>query len=119
MNADKGFNNFLACIEGLEYFNDPSKKASNIKVDVIKTYMTGLMYICSQEFRNELQSLYNGLYTGWFDSFINCLWNEINTYDGKWDISDPRGGWRKRSIPTHSEWLYPLTFDAGKGLKEA
>ena len=26
-------------------------------------------------------------------------------------------GWRKRSIPTHSEWLYPLTFDAGKGLK--
>ena len=28
-------------------------------------------------------------------------------------------GWRKRSIPTHSGWLYPLTFDAGKGLKEA
>ena len=27
--------------------------------------------------------------------------------------------WRKRSIPTHSGWLYPLTFDAGKGLKEA
>ena len=26
--------------------------------------------------------------------------------------------WRKRSIPTHSGWLYPLTFDAGKGLKE-
>ena len=22
--------------------------------------------------------------------------------------------WRKRSIPTHSGWLYPLTFDAGK-----
>ena len=34
----------------------------------------------------------------------------------------PDGGrvvWRKRSIPTHSGWLYPLTFDAGKGLKEA
>lgn len=27
--------------------------------------------------------------------------------------------WRKRSILTHSEWLYPLTFDAKKGLKEA
>ena len=26
--------------------------------------------------------------------------------------------WRKRSIPTHSGWLYPLTFDAEKGLKE-
>lgn len=30
-----------------------------------------------------------------------------------------RDEWRKRSIPTHSGWLYPLTFDAGKGLKEA
>ena len=30
-----------------------------------------------------------------------------------------RSKWRKRSIPTHSGWLYPLTFDAGKGLKEA
>ena len=31
----------------------------------------------------------------------------------------PEYTWRKRSIPTHSGWLYPLTFDAGKGLKEA
>ena len=31
----------------------------------------------------------------------------------------PNQEWRKRSIPTHSGWLYPLTFDAGKGLKEA
>ena len=40
-----------------------------------------------------------------------------------WPTPVPAGqffyGWRKRSIPTHSEWLYPLTFDAGKGLKEA
>lgn len=100
MNADKGFNNFLACIEGLEYFNDPSKKASNIKVDVIKTYMTGLMYICSQEFRNELQSLYNGLYTGWFDSFINCLWNEINTYDGNGTLVIQEVVTRKQGMTT-------------------
>lgn len=75
--------------------------------------MTGLMYICSQEFRNELQSLYNGLYTGWFDSFINCLWNEINTYDGKWDISDPRGGnqearndYKNKSIARNKSMLF-------------
>ena len=36
------------------------------------------------------------------------------THVSGWDYD-----WRKRSIPTHSEWLYPLTFDAGKGLKEA
>ena len=41
----------------------------------------------------------------------------IPTY---YHIEDPTpNGWRKRSIPTHSEWLYPLTFDAGNGLKEA
>ena len=34
-------------------------------------------------------------------------------------LSDIASDWRKRSIPTHSGWLYPLTFDAGKGLKEA
>ena len=34
-------------------------------------------------------------------------------------ISYFRLAWRKRSIPTHSGWLYPLTFDAEKGLKEA
>lgn len=34
-------------------------------------------------------------------------------------VKGSRPIWRKRSIPTHSEWLYPLTFDAGKGLKEA
>ena len=37
----------------------------------------------------------------------------------KADLASVTVSWRKRSIPTHSEWLYPLTFDAGKGLKEA
>lgn len=31
VNADKGFNNFLACIEGLEYFNDPSKRKAILR----------------------------------------------------------------------------------------
>ena len=41
------------------------------------------------------------------------LWDSVRA------MVDKRNEWRKRSIPTHSEWLYPLTFDAGKGLKEA
>ena len=43
--------------------------------------------------------------------------NKYNEYYKK--LSTQCANWRKRSIPTHSEWLYPLTFDAGKGLKEA
>lgn len=34
-------------------------------------------------------------------------------------LKKEKESWRKRSIPTHSGWLYPLTFDAEKGLKEA
>ena len=71
------------------------------------------MYICSLEFRNKLQSLYNGLYTGWFDSFVYCLWNEINTYEGKWDIIDPRGGnqeirndYKNKSIARNKSMLF-------------
>lgn len=126
-NADKGFNNFLACIEGLEYFNEPSKKGSTIEIDVIETYIRGLMYICSSEFKNKLQSLYNGLYTGWFDSFVHCLWNEINTYDGKWDIIDPRGGnpeirndYKNKSIARNKSmlfWSWMTYFQKCKGAE--
>ena len=126
-NADKGFNNFLACIEGLEYFNEPSKKGSTIEIDVIETYIRGLMYICSSEFKNKLQSLYNGLYTGWFDSFVHCLWNEINTYDGKWDIIDPRGGnqeirndYKNKSIARNKSmlfWSWMTYFKKCKGAE--
>lgn len=91
-NADKGLNNFLACIEGLECFNDPSLKNANLNVESIQTYMNGLMYICSPEFKEKISTVYDGLYTDWFDSFISCLWKEINTYDDRWEILDPRGG---------------------------
>ena len=49
-------------------------------------------------------------------SFILCIKYKIFFPKIRKSLSSM---WRKRSIPTHSEWLYPLTFDAGKGLKEA
>ncbi len=49
-----------------------------------------------------------------FGSFENTIDKNIET-----DKTSDKFDWRKRSIPTHSGWLYPLTFDAGKGLKEA
>lgn len=91
-NADKGFNNYLACIEGLENFNKTYPYNSHDAVETIKIYMNALMYICNPKFKNKVSELYCGLYTKWFDTFINSLWNEINTYDGKWDIIDPRKG---------------------------
>lgn len=112
-NADKGFNNFLACIEGFECFNDPSKKGTSIDVTSIQTYMRGLIYICAPEFKTRVTDRYQDLYTAWFDNFIHCLWNEINTYDGKWDIIDPRGGdqdsrndYKNKSIARNKSMLF-------------
>lgn len=91
-NADKGFNNFLACIEGLEKFNKSDYTDSSRRIETISLYMNALIKICSPEFTNIVKEKYSGLYTAWFDKFIDCLWNEINNYDGKWDIINPRGG---------------------------
>lgn len=107
-NADKGFNNFLACIENLESFNGHSADISSIK-----KYIDSLKYICSNDFKEELSRTYQGLYIGWFDSFIDCLWKEINKYDGKWDIIDPRGGdqsrrndYKNKSIARNNSMLF-------------
>lgn len=110
-NADKGFNNFLGCIENLERFSKTS--GDRLDVETIKTYMEGLQYICSPEFEKRLSVLYDGLYCEWFKNFIHYLWNEINTYDGKWDIIDPRGGdqalrndYKNKSIARNKSMLF-------------
>ena len=107
-NADKGFNNFLACIENLGSFNGESTDIS-----LIKTYIEGLQHICSTEFEESVKSLYNGLYTDWYYSFRDELWGEINTYDGKWDINNPRGGkeedrkeYKNKSIARNKSMLF-------------
>ena len=112
-NADKGFNNFLACIEGLECFNEPSLRNTNLNIETLQTYIKGLIYICSPEFRKKVSDIYTSLYTGWFDSYIFFLWKELNTYDGRWDIIDPRGGdqalrndYKNKSIARNKSMLF-------------
>lgn len=109
INADKGFNNFLACIEGFEGFYKREKPT----VETIEKYMKGLQHICSTDFENKVRSTYSNLYSEWFDAFIKSLWNEINTYDGKWDIADPRGGnqtlrddYKNKSIARNKSMLF-------------
>ena len=50
------------------------------------------------------------------DYWVAAVWEDFGDIQ-EYDVSAVN--WRKRSIPTHSGWLYPLTFDAEKGLKEA
>jgi hypothetical protein len=112
-NADKGFNNFLACVDGLENFNEVALTGSHERIKSISIYMNALLYICSSEFKNKVSNMYKGLYINWFDSFKKCLWNEINNYDGKWDIIDPRGGgqdlrndYKNKSITRNKTMLF-------------
>lgn len=89
-NADKGFNNYLSSIEGLERFmaSDRSERPS---ITTIETYMKALEYVTGDYFGGEVKRLYPGMYTAWFDAFITELWKQINKYDGVWNIIDPRG----------------------------
>ena len=89
-NADKGFNNYLSSIEGLERFmaSDRSERPS---ITTIETYMKALEYVTGEDFRKKVGDCYPGMYTAWFDAFITELWKQINKYDGVWNIIDPRG----------------------------
>ncbi len=86
-NADKGFNNYLAIIDGLENFFDENASPS---VDRIKIYVDALKHITSSNFKNALEE--KGYYKDWFDDFLKELWRLINSDDGDWNISNPSHG---------------------------
>ena len=65
--------------------------------------------------RNKNNAIQNVLSVSNRQGFIK----QSDQFENRNVASEDTSNWRKRSIPTHSEWLYPLTFDAGKGLKEA
>ena len=90
-NADKGFNNYLASIEGLEWFMNMTERGKLPPIASIETYMKALDYVISKEFGDKVKEFYSGMFTAWFTAFKNKLWEEINRYDGVWNIVDPRG----------------------------
>ena len=65
--------------------------------------------------RNKNNAIQNVLSVSNRQGFIK----QSDQFENRNVASEDTSNWRKRSIPTHSGWLYPLTFDAGKGLKEA
>lgn len=91
-NADKGFNNYLSCIEGIERFYGDTNIDKQIEVSVIESYMNALMKICSSEFKKTIEDNYKGFYTGWYDNFIFVIWDELNNNNTNWNIIDPRKG---------------------------
>lgn len=98
-NADKGFNAFLACIEGYVAFFKGKGNKSNIHD--ITSAMQALQYVTgndvkdgkgnvvySNNFRQVLESKYSGLYTSWYDNFLTDLWTAINKDSIDWHIDN-------------------------------
>lgn len=99
-NADRGFNAFLECIEGMENFFYQTKP----DIEVIRTYMTALRYVTGNtvefskadgqvEQRNlkvTLMQNYSGLYTEWYQKFLTDLWTIINKGEINWHIVNPK-----------------------------
>ncbi len=90
VNSDIGFNSFLACIEGLEIFQNQSS-ASNLKIDKIEKYITALQFIMGDEIKDKLDELYPGTcYKDWFENFKAEIWETLNKGEISWNIPNPR-----------------------------
>ena len=102
--------------------------AANKKDPLTQNFIRTLHHTLLREDYTEYRTLPNGVQTsfvihaGRYKTRPNSV---ITRYGDRFEYASPEetpalmSDWRKRSIPTHSEWLYPLTFDAGNGLKEA
>lgn len=97
-NADKGFNNFLSCIDSYENFHNKSEVQSKEYIKRIERHIEALNYITGQKFaqaHNDLYGVYEKdgeeTYRTWFKTCIDSIWERINSYDGSWEVTDPRG----------------------------
>lgn len=98
-NADSGFNEFLACISGLEnyingeknffYKKEEFEKNYSIKVNqiiktidfsIIEKYINGLKFL--EQHKQEFKNLYN--YSNWIDKCLEEIWRILNNEKTNW-----------------------------------
>ncbi len=91
VNADIGFNSFLACIEGLEAFQNSQSSGHDLKIEKICQYISALQFIMGDEIYNKLQELYPGTwYKEWFKYFREEIWEILNKGETSWNIPHPK-----------------------------
>lgn len=103
LNADRGFNNFIDCVDGLEQFHNAGKE-KHISIEDMEVYIEALARVTgngstiglngSTNIKDSIKRLYPN-YSGWFEQFENQLWSIINHgYD-----ADSKSG--------SNEWIIP------------
>lgn len=122
INADKGFNQYLECINSLERFNYelswdetiPETTFINFHADIkdIKVYMDALKFISKKE--NFNLSVY--AYKEWYDSFLIDIWTELNKNESSWYVS--KSTYNNNSIAKNKamlfwSWMYYYKLKGG------
>jgi hypothetical protein len=113
-SADKGFNGFLSCIAGLEFYlkDKAGIKAEKdiqklLTLDRVKEYYNAFKFLI--ESKNEFAEDYT--YSEWIDKCLNEIWSVINDNQTDWFanyLDKNKSTERNRMIFIWS-WLYYIT----------
>lgn len=122
-NADKGFNGFLGCIAGLEYYlvhrklilEKDTEKLSTLEKDIkklltlekVEKYYNAFKYLL--ENKASLQQEYT--YTAWVDTCLAEIWGILNSNDTDWfaDYQDKNKSIERKKMVFIWSWLYYIT----------
>ena len=83
-NADKGFNNFLACCKELIRKTQSSPET----IEDIDIFYGSLEHIFDHDWKFDLTQTCPTSYCDWIDKFKAMIWNKLNTASEKWSIDD-------------------------------
>jgi len=113
-NADEGFNAFLRCIAGLEYYLKDKNKEKPLKdiptlltPEKIENYYNAFTYLINN--KESFKEQYS--YADWVDNCLKEIWAIFNKNETDWFANyrdDDRATERKRMIFIWS-WLYYFT----------
>ena len=117
-NADKGFNEYIACIEGLERYRNP-KEYKGLTIDHIIPYFDAIRYLFDDLYKtNELhenlsakiKSLYPEYYN-WFDYLKKDILEIINEKTTDWKLSFDEKKYNNQSVERNRavlmwSWMY-------------
>lgn len=81
-DADKGFNNLLACVDamGVSFEEDYSS------IESTETTVEAFRFIVETDWKSILQMISSVYYTDWIELFKKDVWDRINKTNAKWNI---------------------------------
>lgn len=121
-SADKGFNGFIRCIAGLEYYISDKDEGrtkgereiqSLLTLQLVGEYMEAFkhMLACKEKVAAHYQDL------TWFDRFVTQVWDIFNRDETDWfvDYNDSNKNTERNRMVLVWSWLLYMRLMKGKG----